>query len=192
MKPNWIALAVFLVFAPACTRDLICVYPNAPTAASSPEVKEAPAKTAKGAEKEAPEAAEEGSKSTDATPAAPAAEPPLPDGRVRNAKEYFATLRHRFKPDAAKDLHAIFQFDLTGPEALTYHVDVDNGSMKLEKGKAEKPNVTLTASAEDYVKIVNGELGGFGAVMGNKLQVGGDIGLAHRMSDIFPPGHPGK
>jgi hypothetical protein len=63
-------------------------------------------------------------------PEVTAREPPLSGGRVRDAKEYFATLDHRFQPGASKDLHAVYQFDLSGPHACAYHVAIDNGAMK--------------------------------------------------------------
>jgi putative sterol carrier protein len=111
---------------------------------------------------------------------------------VRDAKEYFATLEDRFEPSAAKDLHAIFQFVLSGPNACAYHVEVDDGSMKLQNGRATKADVTISASAEDYIKVVNGELGGVGAVMASKMKVRGNLALANRMKRLFPPGDKDK
>jgi putative sterol carrier protein len=125
--------------------------------------------------------------------AAPAAAGPAAEvGKVSSAKEYFDTLHNRFRPEEAKDLHAVFQFNLTGPGACTYHVIVDDGTMKVKKGHAAKADVTISASAEDYVKVVNGEMGGVRAVMKDKMDVSGDLGLAKRMKKIFPPLEEGE
>ncbi len=195
MKNIWIGrVAFFILLGPACSREMFC----APCAACPP---------AAAAAKPAEPAAADGSSNAAATKtAAPvdsdahehhaktavAKEAPLPEGRVRNAKEYFATLDKRFQPAAAKGLHAIFQFDLTGDEPYVYQVAVDDGKMKMKAGRAPKADVTITTTAEEYVKVVNGEVGGTNAVLGRKMKVSGNLTLARKMKAIFPGGHPDK
>ena len=153
---------------------------------SRPESKPAPARPA----------LPKGVKTTSAQPdaarapqrAKPLSQPRLSGGRVRNAKEYFSTLEERFVPGASKGMRAVFQFDLTGPDAIAYHVAVADGTMRLERGLASDPSVTLRASAEDYVKIVNGELDGTRAVFSGKMSVSGDLILAQKMKEVFPGG----
>lgn len=203
-KLHFLMLALLFVVAafPACVQKMYC----APCPACNPEVVAAPPTLWKDEPVAAPpimkeEVADAGPAAQTVT-AAPAAEPmtaaihqvPKPEpalsgGRVRNAKEYFATLKNRFVSGAAKDVHAVFQFDLSGPDAVAYHVAVDDGTMRLEKGHVEKANVTIASSTENYVKVVNGELGGVGAVLSRKMKVGGDLTLARKMKQIFPGGH---
>jgi len=194
-------LLILFAAASACTRETIvcgacpaCGMTATPTPApeESDAVQDKAAPAGASAEPPAAESESESASAKAHVPAAakpPEAEEPLPNGKVRNVGEYFATLKHRFQPAASKDLHAVFQFDLSGADPSHYHVEVDDGAMKMERGHAAKADVTIAASEDDYVKIVNGEMGGLGAVMGNKMKVGGNIGLAQRMNNIFPPAH---
>jgi putative sterol carrier protein len=181
---TWSALsALLLLGVSACQRE-----PLSPTVATAPARTVAPAQSrSRPVAKHRRPAVKPA-----AAPVEPTVAAPLPGGKVRDCKEYFATLEDRFEPSASKDLHAVFQFDLSGPNACAYHVEVDNGTMKLQNGRAAKADVTISASAEDYIKVVNGEMGGVGAVMSSKMKVRGDLALAGRMKKIFPAGDKDK
>ena len=193
MRLRWTELVlVALLAAPACRHEKEIV-PNgaeAPVIATAPEARTVPAVLV--AARPDPVAATEPEPPVaepDSDAPAAVAESPLPGGKVRSAKEYFATLDRRFQSAAAKDLHAVFDFDLSGPNACAYHVQVDDGVMQVESGRAVKADVTIAASAEDYIKVVNGELGGVGAVLARKMKIGGNLTLARRMSKMFPAAH---
>jgi putative sterol carrier protein len=107
--------------------------------------------------------------------------------QVANVKEYIETLPQRFKPDASKGVHAVFQFELTGDGGATFHVAVDDGTMKVTDGQAASPNTTIKMNSEDYVKMVNGKLSGTMAFMKGLLKVTGNVMLAQKMQTFFPP-----
>ena len=46
--------------------------------------------------------------------------------------------------------------------------------------------MTLEADADNYLKVINGEMNGMMAVMKRKMKVGGNIKLAKKMQQIFP------
>ena len=71
--------------------------------------------------------------------APPEPTPPLP--RVRSAHEYFSTLPLRFRPDAAKGVNAVFQFELTGASACSYNVAVREGTLTIVRGRNGKADV---------------------------------------------------
>jgi putative sterol carrier protein len=108
--------------------------------------------------------------------------------RVSTVKEYFDTLPARFVASAAKGMNAIFQFELAGDGGGTYHVTVNDGSMKVAEGPSTSPTATLKMSAENYVKMANGELNGAMAFMKGQLKVTGNVLLAQKMQAIFPQG----
>ena len=107
---------------------------------------------------------------------------------VSSVKEYFETLPARFVATAAKDMQAVFQFDLSGEGGGTYHVKVDHGTLAVHEGAADAPSATLKMNAEDFVKMSNGELNGAMAFMKGQLKVSGNVMLAQKMQAIFPPG----
>ena len=107
--------------------------------------------------------------------------------RVTSVKHYFETLPARFKADAAKGVKATFQFELAGEDGGTWHVVVDDGTMALAEGAAAAPSTVLKMDAPNYVKMVNGDLGGTMAFMRGLLKVTGNVLLAQKMQAIFPP-----
>ncbi len=108
--------------------------------------------------------------------------------RVSTVKEYFDTLPARFVASAAKGIKAIFQFELAGDGGGTYHVTVEDGAMAVAEGPSSAPSATLKMSAENYVKMANGELNGAMAFMKGQLKVTGNVLLAQKMQAIFPQG----
>ena len=105
---------------------------------------------------------------------------------VASCQEYFNTLNQRFNEDAAKGLTASFQFDLTGDGGGVYCVDVADGSMSIVEGGKEEPSITITISAENYLKMAHGKLNGQMAVMTGKMKVKGNMSLAMKMRQLFP------
>jgi putative sterol carrier protein len=106
--------------------------------------------------------------------------------KISSVKEYFDTLPTRFKPDAAKGLKAVFQFELSGDGGGAYSVSVDETALKIDEGTHSAPSITVKMAANDYVKMVNGELNGQMAFMTGKLKVSGNMMLAMKMQQLFP------
>jgi putative sterol carrier protein len=105
-----------------------------------------------------------------------------------NVQEAVDKMKGRFNAGAAKGMNAVYQFDLTGDNAAKYHLDINDGSLNVGEGTAEKPNITVTMSAADFVAMTNGKLNPQMAFMSGKLKIAGDMGLAMRMQQLFPPG----
>jgi putative sterol carrier protein len=107
--------------------------------------------------------------------------------QVTSVKHYIETLPERFVASASKGVHAVFQFELSGDGGSTFHVSVDDGTMAVHDGAAASPSTTIKMNSEDYVQMVNGKLSGTMAFMKGKLKVTGNVMLAQKMQNIFPP-----
>ncbi len=107
--------------------------------------------------------------------------------QVTSVKDYIDTLPQRFVASASKGVHAVFQFELSGEGGATFHVTVDDGTMKVAEGQAPSPNTTIKMNGDDYVKMVNGKLNGAMAFMKGQMKVLGNVLLAQKMQAIFPP-----
>jgi len=107
---------------------------------------------------------------------------------VDTIQEYFDTLDTRFNAQAAGDLDALFQFELSGDNAVNYNVHVNQGGITVAKGEHESPTVTLKMKTDNYLKLVNGKLDGRLAFMTGKLKVTGNVAVAMKMEKLFPPG----
>ncbi len=104
---------------------------------------------------------------------------------AESVKEFFDGLPSRFKADKAEGLSAVYQFDIAGDGGGRWHADIDDGSLSVAEGDGDAPAITITASDEDWLSIVNGRLNPQMAFMTGKLKVKGDMGLAMRLQSIF-------
>jgi len=104
---------------------------------------------------------------------------------VQHVSEVFTKIPEVFNPDAAKDLDAVFQFEITGDQGGSWHVTIRDKTCQAEEGHHADPNVKLTMSPETWLGIVNRELSGMQAFMSGKVKVSGDIMLAQRIPDLF-------
>lgn len=108
--------------------------------------------------------------------------------KVETAQEVFEKMEEIFDADKAAGVDALFQFDLTGDGGGKYWVKVSDGSMEKGSGEADDPTITITSNAEDYIKVVNGDIAAMSAFMQGKIKIKGDMGLALKLQQIFPFG----
>lgn len=90
----------------------------------------------------------------------------------------------RFNASAADDLDVVFQYELEGDDH--FYVVIKDGSCTLGTGEHDEPSATLTMDDETFTGILSGETDGMQAFMAGSLQVGGDMMLATRLTDLFP------
>ncbi|TAN32827.1 SCP2 sterol-binding domain-containing protein [bacterium] len=89
-------------------------------------------------------------------------------------------------PEKAGSTKATIQFDLSGDQGGKWWVKIHDGAAESGKGDPpDAPNLTLTADAGDWVKIMLGTLDGTAAFMQGKLKIKGDMGLAIKMQSLF-------
>lgn len=107
--------------------------------------------------------------------------------RVSSCSEYFATLHERFIADQAAGVDATFVYQLEGDGGGTWTVTVSGGELSVAEGDVPKPTVTYQMKAENYVKLVNGDINGAKAFLTRKLKVKGSIPMAQKMNKFLPP-----
>lgn len=100
-------------------------------------------------------------------------------------QETFAAMAGRFRAERAQGLKAVIQYDITGPEGCTYHVDITDGQCAVHEGGAAQPTLTLTMSAQDWLDMLGGKLSGQVAFMSGKLKHKGDMSLLMRLPGLF-------
>jgi len=110
----------------------------------------------------------------------------LPDMKPKTVKEFFQSLPAKLDREAAEDVGAVYQFDLSGPQGGQYLLRIQDGICTIEEGTHTDPHVTLTMASEDCIKVLNGELSGPAIAMSGRLQISGDIGLAMQLKSLFP------
>ena len=89
--------------------------------------------------------------------------------------------------EAAKDADVVYQFNLSGDGGGQFVVAIKNGTCTVTEGEAENPDVTVSASAADYMEIVSGAYPFGLAFINGRLKVEGDLRLLIRMGKYFAP-----
>ncbi len=102
-----------------------------------------------------------------------------------NAADIFNQMVQEFQPEKAGNLHARFQFQLTGEEGGDWVVTVANRECAVAQGTVDKPDVTIGMEASDFVKMVKGELQPVVAFMQGKIKLQGDMNLAMKVQELF-------
>ncbi len=115
---------------------------------------------------------------------------PVADDGQPTAAQIMARIPEAFQADQAVGLTAIYQWDLADEGGGLWHVDVADGTCTVHEGQAENPNITISVSADNFVRLITGKLDGTMAFMTGKLKIKGDMGLAMRLQTLFrAPNH---
>jgi len=101
-------------------------------------------------------------------------------------KEFLQLLPSRLDSDAAEDLDAVYQFDLSGAQGGQYILTIREGACQVAEGMHANPHVVLSMAGEDCIKILKGQLNGPAVAMSGRLKISGDIGLAMQLRALFP------
>ncbi len=105
--------------------------------------------------------------------------------KVTSVKEIFDNLNEGFQPAKAEGVDAVFQFNLSGDNGGQYWVKVLNKQAEVREGEHPAPTMTIVATADDYMALVNGDLNAMSAFMQGKIKVKGDMGLALKLQGMF-------
>ncbi len=90
-----------------------------------------------------------------------------------------------FRGEAAKDLHAVYQFEISGAESFTAHLQIKDNQCLFHEGPADKPDVIIKSPADVWMAVSEGKIDGQTAFMSGKYRVEGDLTLLIKMKDLF-------
>lgn len=105
--------------------------------------------------------------------------------KIETVQQIFEEICNYFKPEKAKGVNAVIQFNISGDGGGQWMMTVKDETCTVEAGKAEKPRTTFVAKDEDWLKIINGELNPMNAYMMGKIKVLGDMSIALRFQAMF-------
>jgi putative sterol carrier protein len=101
-------------------------------------------------------------------------------------KEFFQRLPGLLDSDAAEDLEAVYQFDLSGAQGGQFILTIREGACQVTEGMHSDPHVVLSMAGEDCIKVLKGQLSGTAVAMTGRLKISGDLGLAMQLKALFP------
>lgn len=108
----------------------------------------------------------------------------MPDS-INSMAEAVKLMQENFNADAAAGVDATFQFDISGDSGGQYWIKVADQTLDVNEGKLDSPSITIRASDENYLKMINGDLAPMAAFMQGKVKVEGNMSLAMKLQGIF-------
>jgi epoxyqueuosine reductase QueG len=106
--------------------------------------------------------------------------------RSTSARGFFRSLPLVFQRGPAKDLRAIFHFELHDDAPVHATVRICEGTLEVVDGLIGEPDVFVQASAEVWLDIVTKKRNAVWAVLTGRLKTRGDRALLERFAACFP------
>jgi putative sterol carrier protein len=110
---------------------------------------------------------------------------PMLDKSTLNCHDIIAGMPEVFDAEAAGELTADIQFDVSGEEAGSYTLHIENGTCSFFEGEAVSPSLTIHTSSEVWLAVSRGKIDGQAALMQGKYTVDGDFNLLLKLNEIF-------
>ena len=107
---------------------------------------------------------------------------------ANSVEEFFTGLSNHFDSSKAAGIKATFQFDISGDNGGQWYVKVADGKAEVAKGEAGNANLTMSATDENWQRIVSGEMSGQTAFLTGRLKIRGDMSLAMKLQGVFELG----
>lgn len=99
-------------------------------------------------------------------------------------EDIFDTMKERFRPEGAKDVDAVFGYDIAGEGK--WKLTVKNNAMVLEKTDQLSGCIaTMSADGETFVGVNTGKVDATNAFMSGKFKVEGDMGAFGKTGKLF-------
>jgi putative sterol carrier protein len=99
-----------------------------------------------------------------------------------SVQEFFNGLADRVSPDRIAGVNNTYVFEIEG--AGTWTVALADGKLTVTEGAGDA-DCTISASEENFGKIVAGEQNPTTAYMTGKLKIKGDMGAAMKLQKLF-------
>ena len=101
---------------------------------------------------------------------------------AETTREFFEGLPARADASKLAGMNNSYVFDIDG--AGMWMVTVEDGAVSVREGEGEA-DCTISASEENFQKILSGEQNATAAYMTGKLKIKGDMGAAMKLQKLF-------
>ncbi|XP_075416440.1 hydroxysteroid dehydrogenase-like protein 2 isoform X2 [Tenrec ecaudatus] len=109
-----------------------------------------------------------------------------PKQRSGPVEETFRIVKESLSDDVVKATQAVYQFELSGDDGGTWFLDLKHKGGSVGFGEpAERADVVMSMSTEDFVKMFSGKLKPTMAFMLGKLKIKGNMALAIKLERLM-------
>jgi DNA-binding HxlR family transcriptional regulator len=113
--------------------------------------------------------------------------PTKPPDAVLGVDSLILSFRTMFDPERAEELGASYEFRL-GEDR--FRAEVAEGGLEIQRGSAERPDVTVETDAGTLAALVYKDLGLDEALNSGDMRIEGDSNLVERFLTLFPLPEP--
>ncbi|MEW6263129.1 MAG: SDR family NAD(P)-dependent oxidoreductase [Thermodesulfobacteriota bacterium] len=106
-------------------------------------------------------------------------------GAAPTAKAIMEGLPGAFQADKAGGVEVVFGFNLTGAGGGEWTLAIKDGKCDLKAGAPAGPNCTLAVGADDFVKMMTGQVKAMSLFTSGKLKIGGDVMKSQLLEKLF-------
>ena len=106
--------------------------------------------------------------------------------RYASIDDVIASYPDRFNAEKAKGVHETVFMDLGGDAPRQVALVVDDGTLDVQEGVTpDDPSLTLTADADTWLAVENGQLNPMMAMMQRKIKMKGNPQFAMKFMGLF-------
>ncbi len=116
----------------------------------------------------------------------PVTQPGSPPVSTPTLADYVQAMPKTLRTGNAAGVQIVYQFQLSGSGGGTWRVTVANGAANVTAG-AGAAHVTIAMSGANYITLAQGGLNTVQAYQQGRLQIGGDLNWAAKLTDLFAP-----
>jgi len=102
-----------------------------------------------------------------------------------DVKGIFNQMPAAFLPEKAAGINKTIQINLDGDGGGQWAIKIAGGTISVNEGQADAPDLTLKMDAGDYVDLVHGRANPMSLFMAGKVKVEGDVSLAMKFQELF-------
>jgi len=107
------------------------------------------------------------------------------EGGIEDIRLLLRGMASALNAEAAGDLKATIQFEVTGKQPGNWFLSIENGKCTYNERKVDSPTLTIKTPSEIWLAIANKEVDGQQAFMEGKYSTQGDMSLLMRMKSLF-------
>ncbi len=104
----------------------------------------------------------------------------------KTASQLIEEMPQVFRPNRAKGVDAVIQFQLSGEGGGNWYATIKDGTCTVTEGVSDAAHATIMMKASDYVALATGKLGGMKAFLTGRVKTSGDFTLLQKMQSWFP------
>ncbi|CAG5116662.1 unnamed protein product [Candidula unifasciata] len=97
----------------------------------------------------------------------------------------FAAIQANLSESLVKNIGASYQFNLSGAEEGTWHLNMKAGTGSAGQGSMDNPDCTMSLDSQLFLDMFSGKASATTSYMAGKLKISGDMGAAMKLEKLM-------